>query len=68
MTVGPGATLRHALQLLEAYHFKSLPVVDGDDCLQGIIALEDIVRALTQRKRPNELPLTAAGVGYCAIA
>lgn len=68
MTVEASATLRHAVRLMEAYHFKSLPVIDEDDCVQGIIAREDIVCALTQCERPSELPLNAAGAGHCAIA
>lgn len=60
MTVEPRTTLQHALHLLGAYRFKSLPVVDDDNHLQGMIAREDIVRKLMQSERCNVLPLAAA--------
>jgi CBS-domain-containing membrane protein len=68
MTVEPGTQLRHALQLMGAYRFKSLPVVDDENHLQGMIAREDMVRVLTRRERCNELQLTTSAIGYYAIA
>jgi Mg/Co/Ni transporter MgtE len=51
-----------------AYRFKSLPVVDDENHLQGMIAREDMVRVLTQRERCNELPLPTRAIGHYAIA
>lgn len=68
MTVEPGTKLRHALQLMAAYRFKSLPVVDEKNGLLGMITRKDIVRVLTQHDQPNALPLAAPAVGYYAIA
>ncbi|HVX75587.1 MAG TPA: CBS domain-containing protein [Bradyrhizobium sp.] len=66
-TVGAKTKLSRVLQLMGADHFKSLPVVDGEDHLEGMIAREDIVRALT-RHSPQALPLVPPSVGYYAIA
>lgn len=68
MTVEPGTKLRQALQLMGAYRFKSLPVVDEKNRLQGMIAREDIARALAQYDRSNALSLTTSGVGYYTVA
>lgn len=60
------------LHLMEKYHFKSLPVVDAGSRLVGMIAREDVIRALARcnRRRPSarELPLAAPSIGYYAIA
>ena len=60
------------LPLMEKYHFKSLPVVDAGSRLVGMIAREDVIRALARcnRRRPSaqELPLAAPSIGYYAIA
>lgn len=68
MTVEPGTKLRHALQLMGAYRFKSLPVVDDGNHLRGMIAREDMVRVLARRDRSSELPLTTPSVSCYAIA
>jgi CBS domain-containing protein len=68
MTVEPGARLRQALHLMGAYRFESLPVVDDENHLWGMIERKDMVRVLTQRERPDTLPLVAPAVGYYAIA
>jgi CBS domain-containing protein len=57
---------------MEKYHFKSLPVVDAGSRLVGMIARDDVIRALARcnRRRPSarELPLAAPSIGYYAIA
>lgn len=68
MTVGPDTKLRHALQKMGAYRFKSLPVVDNENHIQGMIAREDMVRVLTQRERCDTPPVSAPAVGHYALA
>ena len=51
MTVEPSTKLRHALQLMGAYRFKSLPVVDEKNNFRGMISRNDIVRAISPRAR-----------------
>jgi CBS-domain-containing membrane protein len=72
MTVDAETKLQRVLHLMEKYHFKSLPVVDADVQLQGIIAREDVIRALARCNRrqfvAQELPLAALPIGYYAIA
>jgi CBS domain-containing protein len=58
MTKGPLATVRpespieEVVQLMERARVRRIPVVDGTDCLVGIVALADIVRELG-KKEPN---------------
>jgi CBS-domain-containing membrane protein len=68
VTVAPETRLQHVLHLLGAHHFKSLPVVDQNDRLKGMISREDVIRALARCNRRRALPLVAPAVGYCAIA
>jgi CBS-domain-containing membrane protein len=68
MTVDAETGLQRVLQLMGAHHFKSLPVVDRNNRLRGMIAREDVMRALTRCNRRQALPLVARAVGYYAIA
>jgi CBS-domain-containing membrane protein len=51
-----------------AHHFKSLPVLDDNDRLLGMIRREDVIRALIRCTGQQALPLVAPPVGYYAIA
>ena len=44
--VRPDTRLTRVLQLMVEYRIRSLPVTDGENRLAGIIAREDVVRAL----------------------
>lgn len=68
MTVDAETTLQHVLHLMGAHRFKSLPVVDQDNRLKGMIAREDVMQALARCNRRQNLPLVAPAVGYYAIA
>ena len=68
MTVDSQTRLQHVLQLMGTHHFKSLPVVDQNNRLKGMIAREDVIRALARCNRRQTLPLVAPEVGYYAIA
>lgn len=68
VTVDAKTTLQHVLHLMGVHRFKSLPVVDQNNRLQGVIAREDVIAALTRCHRHQALPLVAPAVGYYAIA
>jgi CBS-domain-containing membrane protein len=68
ITVDAETRLQHVLNLIGAHHFKSLPVVDQNSQLKGMIAREDVIRALAFCNRRQTLPLVAPAVGYYAIA
>jgi CBS domain-containing protein len=68
MTVDAKTRLQRVLHLMVANHLKSLPVVDKDNRLQGVIAREDVIRALARCNRRQALPLVAPAVGAYAIA
>jgi len=72
MTVDAETKLQRVLQLMEKYGFKSLPVTDAGSRLLGVIAREDIIRALARCNRHDTsaqaLPLTVPPIGYYAIA
>ena len=44
--VGRDTKLTRVLQLMTGHRLRSLPVMDGDSRLVGIIAREDVIRAL----------------------
>ncbi|WP_338827123.1 HPP family protein [Bradyrhizobium sp. 27S5] len=59
IAVEPDTNLQRVLQLMVAHRLKSLPVVDGHHHLLGIIAREDVMRALarcTNRQAPPLVP------------
>lgn len=68
MTVESATSLRHALQLMAACRFKTLPVVDGKNHLKGMISRNDIVRTLARRTPCDTLPSNAPAAGYYSIA
>jgi CBS-domain-containing membrane protein len=68
VTVDSQTRLQHVLHLMGTHHFKSLPVVDQNNRLKGMIARDDVIRALAFCNRRQVLPLVAPAVGYCAIA
>jgi CBS domain-containing protein len=49
--VRPDTKLTRALQLMVEHRIRSIPVIDGDNRLTGIIAREDILRALAVAAR-----------------
>jgi CBS domain-containing protein len=49
--VRPDTKLTRVLQLMVEYRIRSLPVIDGNNRLAGIIAREDILRALAVAAR-----------------
>lgn len=70
MTVDPDTKLQRVLHLMGSHHFKSLPVVDDNNRLLGMIAREDVISALARcNRRPSpSLPLVAPPVSHYAIA
>jgi len=44
--VGAETKLTRVLQLMITHRFRSLPIIEGDSRLTGIIAREDVIRAL----------------------
>ena len=46
--VRPETRLTRVLQLMVEHRLRSIPVIDGDQKLAGIIAREDILRALAE--------------------
>ena len=53
--VDPATKLTRVLQLMVDHRMKSIPVLDADQRLAGIIAREDIMRALTESTRVSKL-------------
>ena len=49
--VDPATKLTRVLQLMVDHRMKSIPVLDGEQRLAGIIAREDVMRALTNSAR-----------------
>ena len=55
--VGTDTRLTRVLQLMVDHRIRSMPVIDGDQRLAGIISREDVMRAL-QRCTGRRAPLT----------
>jgi CBS domain-containing protein len=61
------APLEQVVQLMKVHDFESFPVVDHENRVKGVIALEDVVRALARCTWSSSLPLPLSPMGY-AIA
>jgi Mg/Co/Ni transporter MgtE len=59
--------LEQVVQLMKVHDFESFPVVDHENRVKGVIALEDVVRALARCTWSSSLPLPLSPMGY-AIA
>jgi CBS-domain-containing membrane protein len=55
--VGRDTKLTRVLQLMVDHRLRSMPVIDGDQRLVGMISREDVMRAL-QRCTDNRAPIT----------
>jgi CBS domain-containing protein/anti-sigma regulatory factor (Ser/Thr protein kinase) len=53
VTVSPETTMRALMKTLRINRISGVPVVDGGD-LVGIISLEDLVKAVADRSRPQD--------------
>ena len=53
--VDPATKLTRVLQLMVDHRMKSIPVLDADQRLAGIIAREDIMRAVAEAARARKL-------------
>lgn len=67
VTVKPEATVEQVLDLMAVHDFASFPVIDRENRVAGIVARDDLVRALAQSTWRTSLPLDLRPVGY-AIA
>jgi CBS domain-containing protein/anti-sigma regulatory factor (Ser/Thr protein kinase) len=53
VTVSPDTTMRELMRILRTKKISGVPVVDGGDLI-GIISLEDLVKAVADRQRPQD--------------
>jgi CBS domain-containing protein len=67
VTIEPDATLDQVVHLMGAHDFESFPVVDRENRVSGIIARDDVIRALARCSSRASLPLSLEPAGY-AIA
>ena len=67
LTIELDATLEQAIGLMCARDFESFPVVDQENRVRGMIARDDLVRALARSTWRTPLPLDLRPLGY-AIA
>lgn len=50
ITVGPGDSADHCMQIVTDHRIRHLPVVDGDSVL-GVVSIGDLVRAVIEEQR-----------------
>ena len=67
VTVKLDATLEQILDLMGTHDFESFPVIDRENHMAGIVARDDLVRALARSTWHTTLPLDLRPLGY-AIA
>lgn len=67
VTVELDATLDQVVHLMGAYDFESFPVVDLSKRVRGMIARDDVIRALAHRTWSASQPVPLQPIGY-AIA
>jgi CBS-domain-containing membrane protein len=65
VTVGPDTRLQRVLQLMIEHRIKSLPVVDQWRNLVGIIAREDVMRAMERCTLQQEPPVVPFETTRC---
>ncbi len=65
ITVEFDATLDTVVHLMGTHDFESFPVVDQENCVRGVIARDDVIRALARytwsASTPLALPLSPIG-------
>jgi CBS domain-containing protein len=67
VTVEADASLEQVIHLMRVHDFESFPVVDREDRVTGVIARDDVIRALARCTWNSSLPLPLSPMGY-AIA
>ncbi|MFB9262371.1 HPP family protein [Bradyrhizobium erythrophlei] len=65
IAVDPDTNLQRVLQLMVAHRLKSLPVIDKYHHLLGIIAREDVMRALARCTKRRAPPLAPCETVQC---
>lgn len=65
IAVGPDTNLQRVLQLMVAHRLKSLPVIDKYRQLLGIVAREDVMRALARCTKRQVPPLVPCDTVRC---
>lgn len=50
ITVGPGDSADHCMQVVTDHRIRHLPVIDGDAVL-GVVSIGDLVRAVIEEQR-----------------
>ena len=63
---GPDDSVSDALATMREFKVRRLPVVDGTGQLQGIISMNDIVRASDQKRKPPPGEVVSAMAVICA--
>jgi CBS domain-containing protein len=57
ISIGPDADIREAARLLVEHHIRRLPVVE-DGHLLGLLSVSDLIHAIAQMKRQDEIKTT----------
>jgi CBS domain-containing protein len=68
MTIDAATPLQRVLYLMVSHHFKTMPVVDANNNLQGVISRDDLIAALIRCTGHRGLPLAQPGASYYSIA
>lgn len=62
----PGDTIADALAEMKRFQVRRVPVIAADGTLQGIVSLNDIVRASGQKQGPTPAEIVSTLTAICA--
>lgn len=62
----PDDDAEKVLAAMKTYQVRRIPVVDANGHLQGVVSLNDVVRAVGKRGAPTATAVVAALAGICA--
>jgi CBS domain-containing protein len=61
----PGDTIESVLAAMKTHQIRRLPVVDGNGRLQGVVSLNDVVRAVGKKGAPTASAVVVTLAGIC---
>lgn len=62
----PDDDVEAVLAAMKAHQVRRVPVVDGNGHLQGVVSLNDVVRAVGKKGAPTAAAVVATLAGICA--
>ncbi|MEX1254096.1 MAG: magnesium transporter [Dehalococcoidia bacterium] len=68
VSVPPGTDQEECARLIQRYRFRTLPVVDEDGVLQGIVTIDDLIDVVTEEATEDMYRMAGVGVKEWAFS